>query len=265
MSCRISSSDSGERSVTISTRSPSCERPREVAQLAVDLHGQRGAREAGADGGGEVGARGAVVEVLAGAVRQLDLHSRRDASRAKPRCGLREHDRSAPRNGCRGTRRAGSSPSRRATAIDGGVVDCDRATTLARAERAERLGLERPRALGRVAAALEGRGRATSRSRGRRRAMPSRPSPAKLSAIRPTTSLRSRVGRSAPAEPVRAPVHERPGVALLRPRGRPRLPRPDVAHHLGQRREPHDQPGVLRRPGLQAQPLGLQHLHGASG
>ena len=58
------------------------ERQREIAHLPVHLHGQRGAREPRADGGGEVGAAGAFLQLLAAAVGKLDPHSRRDASRA---------------------------------------------------------------------------------------------------------------------------------------------------------------------------------------
>ena len=120
MSCRISSSDSGERSVTISTRVAVVERPREIAQLAVDLHGQRGAREARADRGGEVGAGGAVVEVLAGAVGQLDLH--RGGMLAA--CAARP---SAPRTARELA--GGFEPERRATAIDAVFSTATRATT----------------------------------------------------------------------------------------------------------------------------------------
>ena len=46
--------------VTISSARAVVERAREVAHLAVDLDGERGAREPGADRGGGVGAGGAV-------------------------------------------------------------------------------------------------------------------------------------------------------------------------------------------------------------
>ena len=58
----------GRASVTISTCAPSGSGRAEVAHLAVDLDRERGAREAGADRGGEVGAGGAVGEVLAASV-----------------------------------------------------------------------------------------------------------------------------------------------------------------------------------------------------
>ena len=75
MSWRISSSDSGERSVTISTALAVGQRPGEVAQVPVDPDGQRGAREPGPDRRGEVGAAGAVASSFAAAVGQLDLHA----------------------------------------------------------------------------------------------------------------------------------------------------------------------------------------------
>ena len=43
---------------------PVGERPREVAHLAADLDRERGARQPGADRGGQVGAAGAVREFL---------------------------------------------------------------------------------------------------------------------------------------------------------------------------------------------------------
>ena len=46
----------------------------EVLQLAVDLHRERRAREAGADRGGRVGAGRAVVELQSGAVWEQGLH-----------------------------------------------------------------------------------------------------------------------------------------------------------------------------------------------
>ena len=59
----------------ISSGWPRDERPREVAQLAVLAHGERGAREAGADRGGGVGAGGAVGKLELGAVGKRDVHA----------------------------------------------------------------------------------------------------------------------------------------------------------------------------------------------
>ena len=53
------------------------QRAREVAQLAVDLDRQRGARQPGADGGRGVGAGGAVGELELGAVREGGVHAGR--------------------------------------------------------------------------------------------------------------------------------------------------------------------------------------------
>ena len=78
------------------------QRPCEVAQLAVLAHGERGAREAGADRGGGIGARRAVGELELGSVRKGDVHApivtgtaadaadRRDSNPgfAMRRCGL---------------------------------------------------------------------------------------------------------------------------------------------------------------------------------
>ncbi len=61
-------------------RSPVLERPREVADLAVLLHGERGAREPRADRRGGVGSGGAVGKFERGAVGERDLHGR-DATR----------------------------------------------------------------------------------------------------------------------------------------------------------------------------------------
>ena len=55
-------------------RSPSRERRREVAKLAVDLDRQRGLRQPGPDRRGRVGAGGAVGELELVAVGQRDLH-----------------------------------------------------------------------------------------------------------------------------------------------------------------------------------------------
>ncbi len=58
-------------------RDPVLQRAREVADLAVDLDGQRGAREAGADRGGGVSAARAVRKVEQRAVGEGDVHRRR--------------------------------------------------------------------------------------------------------------------------------------------------------------------------------------------
>ena len=55
---------------------PVGERTREVADVAVDLDGERGAREAGADRGRQVGAGGAGVQRLCGCRREADSIAR---------------------------------------------------------------------------------------------------------------------------------------------------------------------------------------------
>ena len=57
------------------------ERPREVAHLAADLDRERGAREPGADRGGQVGAGRAVREFLLRAVGKDHMHGSADARR----------------------------------------------------------------------------------------------------------------------------------------------------------------------------------------
>ena len=134
-SWRISSSASGALLRDDLDPRAVVERPREVADLAVHLDRERGAREALADRARGVEAGGAVCEFELRVVGQVDLHRghRTSSDRGKPELVL---DRPRDRGGARGRARVPIAPS---STREAGVGD-DLLDPLARSRR--RVGRE---------------------------------------------------------------------------------------------------------------------------